>query len=366
MSLKFQRSLQDRKEKGSLRSLLSFDKHIDFWSNDYLGLAKLPQTIDVKGSTGSRLISGNSKLVEDVEQQVAKHFQSEAALIFNSGYDANLGLFSSLPQKGDTIIYDEYVHASVRDGIRLSFAHSFSFKHNDPVDLKKKLRKADRMSPIASAMAQGNVFVAVESLYSMDGDLAPLVEISRLCKEYNALLIVDEAHSGGVFGTEGKGLCQELGITDSVFMRLFTFGKAYGAHGAAVCCSDEVREFLINFARSFIYTTALPEGMYTHILNQIEESKPDVLRERLQANIAHFSNALQSTLSAEKSPIRIMEFSDLDSCKSKAQQLQDAGFAVKAILPPTVPAGSQRLRICIHAFNTQEEIDRLIFLLEFN
>lgn len=336
-----------------MRSLLSFDDHIDFWSNDYLGLAKLSQPVDVKGSTGSRLISGNSKIVEEVEKQVAIHFQSEAALIFNSGYDANLGVFSSLPQKGDTIIYDEYVHASVRDGVRLSFAHSFSFKHNDPVDLKKKLQKAE-----------GTVFVAVESLYSMDGDLAPLAEISQLCKEYNALLIVDEAHSGGVFGPEGKGLCQELGITDSVFIRLFTFGKAYGAHGAAVCCSDEVRGFLINFARSFIYTTALPEGIYTHILNQIEQSKLDILREQLQANIIHFSNALQSTLSAEKSPIRIMEFSDLDSCKSKAQKLQEAGFAVKAILPPTVPAGSQRLRICIHAYNTKEEIDRLILLLE--
>jgi 8-amino-7-oxononanoate synthase len=156
--LKFQRNLQDRKEKGSLRSLLSFDHASDFWSNDYLGLAREVHAIELTGSTGSRLISGNSALVEQVEQQVADHFQSEAALIFNSGYDANLGLFSSLPQKGDTIIYDELVHASVRDGIRLSFANSFSFKHNDCDDLNKKLQKADRMSPIASAMAQGTVF----------------------------------------------------------------------------------------------------------------------------------------------------------------------------------------------------------------
>lgn len=352
MSLKFQRSLQDRKEKGSLRSLLSFDKHIDFWSNDYLGLAKFPQAIDVKGSTGSRLISGNSKFVEEVEKQIARHFQSEAALIFNSGYDANLGLFSSLPQKGDTILYDEYVHASVRDGIRLSFANSFSFRHNDVSDLRKKMQKAE-----------GTVFVAVESLYSMDGDLAPLIELSLLCKEYNALLIVDEAHSGGVFGTEGKGLCRELGVVDSVFIRVFTFGKAYGAHGAVVCCSDEVREFLINFARSFIYTTALPEGMYRHILQQIELSKEEELREQLQTNIARFVNSVRSGLSSPNSPIQIIEFSDLDSCKLKARQLQAAGFAVKAILPPTVPAGSQRLRICIHAFNTKEEIDRLISLL---
>jgi 8-amino-7-oxononanoate synthase len=350
--LKFQRNLQDRKEKGSLRSLLSFDKHIDFWSNDYLGLARIPHSIELTGSTGSRLISGNSKVVEEVERQIATHFESESALIFNSGYDANLGLFSSLPQKGDTIIYDEFVHASVRDGIRLSFAGSFSFKHNDVEDLKKKFQKAE-----------GTIFVAVESLYSMDGDLAPLIEINQLCNEYDALLIVDEAHSGGVFGKEGRGLCQELGIADSVFIRLFTFGKAYGTHGAAVCCSDEVREFLINFARSFIYTTALPETIYQHVLHQIEGSKKESLREQLQANIAHFSEAIQSTLSSSNSPIQIVEFDDLEVCKSKALQLQEAGFAVKAILPPTVPTGSQRLRICIHTFNTQEEINQLILLL---
>jgi 8-amino-7-oxononanoate synthase len=350
--LKFQRNLQDRIEKGSLRSLLSFENHVDFWSNDYLGLGRIAHPIEISGSTGSRLISGNSKVVEDVESKLASHFQSEAALIFNSGYDANVGLFSSLPQKGDTIIYDELVHASVRDGIRLSFANSYSFKHNDTADLEKKLKKAT-----------GTVFVAVESLYSMDGDIAPLVALSALCIGYGALLIVDEAHSGGVFGKEGRGLCAEAGISASVFIRLFTFGKAYGAHGAVVCCSDLVRQFLVNFARSFIYTTALPEALYLHLLNQVEAGKPEILRQQLQTNITHFTKSIQSTLSASNSPIQVIEFSDLDTCKQKAHQLQQAGFAVKAILPPTVPAGSQRLRICIHAFNTEEEIDQLIHLL---
>jgi 8-amino-7-oxononanoate synthase len=350
--LKFQRNLQDRIEKGSLRSLLSFEDHVDFWSNDYLGLGRVAHTIEINGSTGSRLISGNSKTVEDVESKLASHFQSEAALIFNSGYDANVGLFSSLPQKGDTILYDELVHASVRDGIRLSFANAFSFKHNDPADLEKKLQKS-----------RGTTFVAVESLYSMDGDIAPLVELNALCSEYGALLIVDEAHSGGVFGKEGKGLCAESGISESVFIRLFTFGKAFGAHGAVVCCSDLVRQFLVNFARSFIYTTALPEALCTHLLNQVEASKPENLRLQLQANISHFTKSIQSTLSASNSPIQVIEFYDLDTCKQKAHHLQQAGFAVKAIFPPTVPAGSQRLRVCIHAFNTPEEIDRLIALL---
>ncbi|WP_300664871.1 8-amino-7-oxononanoate synthase [Fluviicola sp.] len=336
-----------------MRSLLSFDGLIDFWSNDYLGLARIPHQIEILGSTGSRLISGNSKAVEAVEKQMAAHFQSEAALIFNSGYDANLGLFSSLPQKGDTIIYDELVHASVRDGIRLSFANAFSFRHNDVQDLEKKLQKAE-----------GSVFVAVESLYSMDGDLAPLKEISRLCKAYGALLIVDEAHSGGVFGENGLGLCQELGISEDVFIRLFTFGKAYGTHGATVCCSEEVRQYLINFARSFIYTTALPESFYQHMMRQVELSNNESLREQLQQNITSFSDKINSTISSTRSPIQIMEFSELETCKAKAAELQQAGFAVKAILPPTVPTGSQRLRICIHAFNTKDEIDRLTDLLK--
>ncbi len=353
MNVKFQKRLQDRQEKGSLRSLLSFDGLIDFWSNDYLGLARIPHQIEILGSTGSRLISGNSKAVEAVEKQMAAHFQSEAALIFNSGYDANLGLFSSLPQKGDTIIYDELVHASVRDGIRLSFANAFSFRHNDVQDLEKKLQKAE-----------GSVFVAVESLYSMDGDLAPLKEISRLCKAYGALLIVDEAHSGGVFGENGLGLCQELGISEDVFIRLFTFGKAYGTHGATVCCSEEVRQYLINFARSFIYTTALPESFYQHMMRQVELSNNESLREQLQQNITSFSDKINSTISSTRSPIQIMEFSELETCKAKAAELQQAGFAVKAILPPTVPTGSQRLRICIHAFNTKDEIDRLTDLLK--
>lgn len=350
--LKFQKRLQDRKEKGSLRSLLSFDTHIDFWSNDYLGLARIPHPVEITGGTGSRLISGNSSAAEEAEREIAAHFGSAAALIFNSGYDANLGLFSSLPQKGDTIIYDELIHASVRDGIRLSFANAFSFRHNDVSDLKNKLQKA-----------AGTVFVAVESLYSMDGDLAPLSEINALCNEFGALLIVDEAHSGGIFGESGTGLCSGLGIGSDVFIRLFTFGKAYGAHGAAVCCSDEVREYLVNFARSFIYTTALPAAIYTHLLHQVELSKEESRRKQLQLNIDRFGDAGLSVFSSKRSPIQVIDFPDPDSCQSTARELQEAGFAVKAILPPTVPAGMQRLRICIHAFNTGEEIDRLISLL---
>ncbi len=353
MQPKFLQLLQQRIEKGSERSLLSFDDGmIDFWSNDYLGLGKTASEVLLKSGSGSRLISGNSKRIEEVEVFLANHFGSEAALIFNSGYDANLGFFSAVPQKGDTIIYDELIHASVRDGMRLSFAKSFSFQHNDLESLEKRLKGVE-----------GTVFVAVESIYSMDGDFAPLKAIFDLCERYNALLVVDEAHAGGVFGTNGTGLCQEVGIAEKIFARLFTFGKGFGAHGAAILCNSELRKFLINFARSFIYTTALPEAFYKHIKTQVVLAKDDYSREKLERNIAHFRSRYASEVSDSRSPIQIVEFDDLQKCKLKAQELWNAGFAVKAILPPTVPENGQRLRICMHAFNTKEEVEKLLDVL---
>ncbi|MFN6074726.1 MAG: aminotransferase class I/II-fold pyridoxal phosphate-dependent enzyme [Fluviicola sp.] len=351
MQRKYQKLLQDRIEKGSERSLLSFDESfIDFWSNDYLGLGRKSNTIDLKSGSGSRLISGNSRIIESIEDFLANHFESEAALIFNSGYDANLGFFSSVPQKGDIILYDELIHASVRDGIRLSFANAFSFQHNSLEDLKKKLDKAN-----------GTVFVAIESIYSMDGDLAPLKEIYDLCEQFGVLLIVDEAHAGGVFGSEGKGLCHEVGIEP--FARLFTFGKGFGAHGAAILSNEEIKRFLINFARSFIYTTAFPEAFYQHIQTQVEAAKDNNLRLELQKNIALFRSEFPYLKSAINSPIQVIEIPDVEKCKDLAQKLQENGFAVKAILPPTVPEGGQRLRICIHQFNSESEIKKMKFLI---
>ncbi len=354
---KFQAKLNERIEKGSLRSLLCLEDKVDFWSNDYLGLGKNEHLISLKSGSGSRLISGNSSVIERVEKEVADYFEAESALIFNSGYDANLGFFSSLPQKGDVILYDELVHASVRDGIRLSFATSYSFQHNDCVDLEKRLNK------VRSISQEGTVFVAIESLYSMDGDIAPLKEIALICEKFNALLIVDEAHAGAVFGKEGRGLCEKATIVSKTFARLFTFGKGFGTHGAAIVCSQEVRTFLVNFSRSFIYTTALPEAFYSHIYSQISQAKDEDLRIKLHQNIAFFRKRIKNYISAENSPIQMIEFSDLSECKAKEKQLIEAGFAVKAILPPTVSEGKQRIRVCIHAFNSEEEIERLVEVL---
>lgn len=346
--------LNQRRMKGSERSLLSFDaSYSDFWSNDYLGFGKMPMSVVLRSGSGSRLISGNSQEIEKLESMFADFFQAECGLFFNSGYDANLGLFSCLPQKGETVIYDEYAHASIRDGLRLTFAQSFGFKHNDLNDLRKKL-----------SLAAGTTYVVVESIYSMDGDLAPLKEILDLCDEFNALLIVDEAHAGGIYGPNGSGKCVELELHNQIFARIITFGKAFGAHGAVVLTSHDVRQFLINFARSFIYTTALPEGLIQHAYTQVVRLDGVEKRAQLFATIRQFRNRFVHTISDPSSPIQVMTFRDAQTCQKTAEKLQLNGFAVKAILPPTVPENAPRLRFCLHAFNTDDEIERLFQLLK--
>ena len=345
----FEKRLAKRYEDGSNRSLSLFNESIDFFSNDYLGLSRATNNqpnVIYKGSTGSRLLSGNSIEAEQSELFLSQYFNSESALIFNSGYDANIGFFSSIPQKGDTVLYDSLIHASVRDGIRLSYADSYSFKHNNIEDLERKLK-----------LAKGTVFVAVESLYSMDGDLAPLESISKICEENNALLIVDEAHAGGVLGENGKGLSYGL----NVFARLFTFGKAFGLHGAAVLSSYKVKDYLINFARSFIYTTALPIDSYVRIKQVLDNKDLNNLRVSLNQNILFFRSLIDKDLVSDKnSPIQIIACPGIENAKKKCAKLQANGFAVKPILSPTVAEGSERIRICIHAFNTKEEIERLV------
>lgn len=252
--------LAKRENENSLRKLTTPHNIIDFCSNDYLGFAKsgslkekilrfskyLEDQLTV-GSTGSRLISGNSALIESLESFISGYHNAEAGLIFNSGYDANIGLFASILQKDDTIFFDELVHASIHDGMRLGKANTIPFRHNDIDDLKSKFENAT-----------GTSYVVVESIYSMDGDVAPLKEISDICVFNNANLIVDEAHATGVIGAAGKGLVNDLALENKVFARVYTFGKALGCHGAIILGSELLRNYLVNFARSFIYTTALP------------------------------------------------------------------------------------------------------------
>lgn len=338
--------LNHRKKTNAFRTLNHNDL-IDFCSNDYLGFSKKNWNIKntKNGATGSRLISGHSTIFDIVEQQISTFHNSEAALIFNSGYDANLGLFSAIPQKGDTIIYDSLCHASIRDGLRLGLAKNFSFKHNDIVDLEKKIKNAN-----------GTIFVAIESIYSMDGDVAPLKEISKICTAHNAYLIVDEAHATGVFGENGIGLCQAENST--TFARIHTFSKALGCHGAAIVGSQNLKDYLINFARSFIYTTAMPEHsilciqkVYEHLNTSTSE------QETLQQKTALFQqNFKNEKLIYSTSAIQSIIIGGNEKTKEIAITLQQSGFDIRPILHPTVDEGSERIRICLHAFNTDEEI----------
>ena len=353
-----QQKLEERKANNALRELKTNNNLIDFCSNDYLGFASEKSIHQVEseltqyGATGSRLISGNHIIIEEVEDYLADFYKSESALIFNSGYNANLGFFSCVPQRGDTIIYDELIHASIRDGIRLSNASSFSFKHNDLVELQNKIAKAE-----------GNVYLAIESIYSMDGDFAPLTEMATICKKQGVALIVDEAHAVGIFG-EGKGLCVELGIENDAFARVVTFGKVYGCHGAAVLGSNDLRDYLINFSRPFIYTTALPLQSVLTIkkAHQFLIDNSDRI-EKLKENIRYFQEQSQQLIlntQYSKSAIQCIIIEGNDEVKKVAEKIQKEGFDVRPILSPTVAKGQERLRVCLHSFNTTEEIKCLV------
>jgi len=365
-------SLQKREEQNALRKLVVNEQLIDFCSNDYLGFSRNKELLEATqnelatynnqlltnvGSTGSRLLAGNSVYVENLEKKIATFHNAEEGLIYNSGYDANVGLFSSIGQKGNTIIYDELIHASVHDGIKLSSASAFLFRHNDVKHLEERLK-----------IVQGIIYVAVESVYSMDGDVSCLKEISDLCKKYNANLIVDEAHATGITSNNGKGVVEALGIEKLVFARVHTFGKAMGCHGAIVLGSNLLRDYLINFSRSFIYTTALPIKSLVAI-NQSYQllQKSQALINQLQENIDFFKNNIllnkNIRLIESNSPIQCIVVSGNTEVKQIASKIKNAGFDVRPILNPTVAKGSERLRICIHVFNTKDQIAGLVSVI---
>jgi 8-amino-7-oxononanoate synthase len=354
-----QLKLDEKKSTGTLRTLVQQNGEIDFCSNDYLGFSR-SATLDQKqkttlpsGATGSRSITGNSALAEQTEQIIANFHGREASLIFNTGYMANLGLFSCLAGRGDTYISDELIHASIIDGMRLSYASRFRFRHNDTVDLETKLRQAT-----------GRKFVAVESIYSMDGDEAPLKEIALICRAHNALLIVDESHATGVFGEHGEGLVFKYKLEKEVYATVHTFGKALGLHGAAVAGSHTLRNYLINNSRSFIFATALPPNIYLHIQNAYSHL-PSAGREHLFTLVHYFREKIRLLPNIDCiescSPIQgIVTAGDNFKTKALANHLLEKGFFVRPILTPTVPSGKERIRICIHNFNTSEQIDRLL------
>jgi 8-amino-7-oxononanoate synthase len=358
------KKLDERNEQNAFRRLRLPSGATDFCSNDYLGIVTngwIERSLNFRaaahGSTGSRLLVGNYPLIEETEKALASFHQAAAGLIFNSGYDANLGLLSSIPRRGDTVLYDYLSHASIRDGVRLSFARSFSFGHNDTTDLEMKLAGAKA--------AGGNIFVVTESVFSMDGDEAPLKEISSLCRRYEAHLLVDEAHATGVIGEKGEGLAQSLGLQDECLARIHTFGKALGCHGAIVLGSARLRDWLINFSRAFIYTTALPPSSIAAIRASYEIFPAmHAEREWLRQLIDRFQQAsLRYGRLESRTPIQGVVVPGNEEVKQLAEQLQSAGLDVRPILYPTVPLGGERLRIVLHAFNSADDLAALIGLL---
>jgi 8-amino-7-oxononanoate synthase len=363
-----QSKLRERREKGSLRKLSSITPPIDFCSNDYLGFARsedLKKAIEAEvlkvvsvnnGSGGSRLLSGNTAYVEEVEAFIADFHNADSGLIFNSGYDANVGLLSCLAQRGDTFVCDELIHASLIDGVRLTHANRFTFRHNDVEQLEEKLKAT-----------KGVTYVIVESVYSMDGDTAPLLQISKLCETYRANLIVDEAHAVGVLGHHGIGLVQALNLEQNVFARIVTFGKAIGCHGAIVLGSQNLRQYLINFARSFIYTTAAPIHSTISIKCAYQMLIATDYTTAIQKKIAHYTTLLmQHNIKhavASPSAIQTLICPGNTNARNSAARLQTMGFDVRAILSPTIPAGKERLRICLHIYNTDQEIENLVLQL---
>ena len=377
--LKLEKRLENRKQQNAFRTLGTSNDLIDFSSNDYLGFAgnrelflKTQQLLEdhemcLNGATGSRLLSGNHKLYALAEKEIADFHNSTAALIFNSGYDANIGFFSSLPQKEDLIFYDELVHASIRDGITMSHSKAYKFKHNDLEDLRKKLG-------LISAEANSEIYIVTESVFSMDGDSPDLISLSNFAEEKNYKLIVDEAHSLGVFGKNGIGLVQQLNLEKKVFARIITFGKALGVHGAVILGGDLLMQYLVNFCRSFIYTTALsPHSIATifsgyKLLERQPANKENTDIKKLHENIKFFKSEitrlkLQNKFIKSDSAIHCCIIPGNDEVKIIANKIQQEGFNVKPILNPTVTKGSERLRFCIHSFNSKEEITNLLNLM---
>ncbi len=362
-----QQKLLERAENNSLRKLTVSKGMYDFFSNDYLGLARSKELSEmillecekqkgnVNGSSGSRLLSGNSDYIIKVEEELSVLFQAEKTLLLNSGYNANLSILSAIPQKGDTILYDELIHASLKDGYRLSFASRFPFKHNNLEDLEAKLQKG-----------KGNLFVVVESVYSMDGDAAPLKALVELCEKYAANIILDEAHTTGTCGKNGNGRACELGIEQKIFARIYTFGKGMGIHGACIAGSKILIDYLVNFARPFIYTTALPLHSVASVKCAFEyvEKNPQ-LAIQLSEKIAAFKNNLSKKIITSDryiestSPIHVIMSPGNSEVKKIASSLQAKKLDIRPILSPTVKEGEERLRICLHVYNTNEELDLL-------
>ena len=369
---KHERLLEKRKQQGLLRKLevvrqkvkgiidINGRKLIDFSSNDYLGLSSNKEMAAAAvealetwgcGAGASRLMSGNAAIFHELEGKVAEMSSKDEALLFGSGYLANIGVISGLVGRKDCVFADRLVHASILDGIHLSRARLYRFRHNDASHLESLLKRERKK--------HDNALIVVESLYSMDGDVAPLKRITDLKKEYNTLLLVDEAHAVGILGPEGRGLVQE-DVAQDADITVGTFGKAYGSYGAYAALGTQMKEILVNQARPFIFSTALPPHVAAVNLKAVAlAAQMDSVRKK----VAELSQAFRDEISRRcglqcfgNHHIIPVIVGDNDKALEMQQRLKEKGFFVKAVRPPTVPDGTARLRISVTAHHAPEHV----------
>jgi 8-amino-7-oxononanoate synthase len=368
---RIEEELQSRRENNLYRETIAYPRSgeevevegrrlLNFSSNDYLDFANHPDLKEKAieytrrygtGSTASRLVTGTLTIHQELENRLAAFKDYPEVLLFGSGYLANTGVIPALVGRSDYIIADKLVHASIIDGILLSRANFYRFDHNDVPDIKRRLEKIP---------ADSRILIITESIFSMDGDRAPLEEIANLAEEYEALFMVDEAHAGGIFGENGAGLVNALGLQDRVDISMFTLSKALGAYGGAIACGETMKKYLINTARSFIYSTAPPPAVLGSVMAALDllKEKPD-LGARLLINSDYFRDRLKEAgLQTGDSTSQIVPVIIGDSKKTLrfSNALKEDGILAVAIRPPTVPAGSARIRFSISLAHSKKRL----------
>lgn len=371
------KKLDNFNEKKLIRHINSFDKTggiifqnnkriLNFSTNDYLNLSNHPYVKEkaIKatekygaGSGSSRLVSGTLSIHEELEAKIAHHKNYPDALVFGSGYMANIGIIPSLANRKDVIISDRLVHSCILDGIKLSGAKHVRFKHNDLISLKTRLQECSDI--------QNKKIIVVESVYSMDGDLAPLKEIFALAEKHNALLMVDEAHATGTIGNSGRGLINQLDLESKIPFAMGTMSKGIGSYGGFIACSNNFKKLLIQEASSFIYTTALPPSAISASIAAIEiierESSLGLNLQKKSTKFRKIMNESGIDTMNSKSQIIPIVIGDNQKTLNIAERLSKEGIIVGAIRPPTVPEGSARLRVSISLAHTEDD---LIFAAE--
>ncbi|MFE3575498.1 8-amino-7-oxononanoate synthase [Lysinibacillus sp. NPDC059133] len=372
----FQRELQLIEEKGLTRKLRSFSngnesevimndkRFLLFSSNNYLGLAtdfrlrkKASEGISKygTGAGGSRLTTGNFVIHEQLESEIADFKKTEAAIVFSSGYLANIGVISSVMKAGDIIFSDAWNHASIIDGCRLSQAKTIVYEHADMVDLEHKLRQSN---------GDGKKLIVTDGVFSMDGDIAPLPEIVALAKEYNAYIMIDDAHVTGILGSDGRGTADYFGLKDEIDFTVGTLSKAIGAEGGFVATSSIAKNYLLNNARSFIFQTGLSPSAIEAAREGISiiQNEPE-RREQLLNNAKYLRLKLEESgfvVREGETPIISLLIGDSREAMQFSEKLMDEGVFIPAIRPPTVPKGSSRLRITVMATHTMEQLNTVI------